>query len=165
MGADPRILATWHNDADLAEACRRRADDLSMSYEEIDRIANLASGHTSKVLSVPQQQGFGPVSRFTIPWALQMKFGLVEAPEYTRQYVRRVTRAVRRGKRHWRTAKTLSMIENLARKNGQRGAEVRMQKTTPKTRKRVARTAAKARWRKARLAMKANAELMKQVQI
>lgn len=161
---DPRILATWHNDADLAEACRRRADELAMSYEEIDRIANLASGHTSKVLSVPQQQGFGPVSRFTIPWALQMKFGLVEAPENTRQHVRRVTRAVRRGKRHHRNAKALALVSHWGSKGGRKSLENLGPEGVSKQRSR----AAKSRWRKYRRAqrlMRQKPELMKQVQL
>lgn len=159
--SEPQIIAYWLTDADLAEACRKRADELEMSYDEIDRIANLARGHASKVLSVPQQQGFGPVSRFTIPWALQMKFGLVIAPEFTRDYTRRITRAVRRGKRHHRNAKAYALVQQW----GREGVQKMLKNIDRDHLSKIRRKAAKARWRKHRLAAKQRPDLMKQVQI
>ena len=160
-GTEPRVLGVWLNDADLAEACRRRADEIEMSYEEIDRIAGLAAGATSKVLSVPQAQGFGPQSRFLIPWALQMKFGLIEAPEYTREHVRRVSRYVRRGKGHHRNTKALALVQHW----GREGARKMLENMGPEGISKQRRKAAKARWRKARRAMRKRPDLMEQVQI
>lgn len=153
------VLGVWLNDADLAEACRARADELAMSYEEIDRIAGLASGHASKVLSVPQQQGFGPVSRFTIPWALRMKFGLIDAPEHTRNHVRRITRAVRKGKRHHRNTKALALIE----KWGSDGGRKRFKNMTQQEVSEYQSRTAKARWRKYRRALRETNQIVGKV--
>lgn len=146
--SEPKIFAYFANDEELVEACRRRAAELGKSYKDIDDLANLSEGHTGHLLAVPQLCRFGPISRFAVPWALEMRFALVEDRDAMREAKRRDERAVRRGKSHFRNAKALSMLESFARENGKKGAIVRLQKLSPERRSAIARKAARARWRR-----------------
>jgi hypothetical protein len=82
--APARILARPCNNADVIAAFRARANQLDVPRLEIDRVAGLARGHSSKLLCA--LKGFGPTSFWAMLQAMGMAVLLIEDPEATKQF-------------------------------------------------------------------------------
>lgn len=145
-----KLIAAFTSPEELHRAMRERADVVAMSRQTLDELAGLASGHSAMLLCTPPQKGFGLMSMFSMAGALGGTIAIIEDPramEKMLRYPKRDERRVQRGK-HWRNAKAVSIMREMAKKNGKLGVAARMTKLSPKRRSQIARKAAKARWRK-----------------
>jgi hypothetical protein len=96
----------------LVETCRQRADELSLSRLEIDRLAGLPAGYSGKLLgkdnSVPRKKRMWPASLEAVLGALGLQIiVIVDHAAASRTLSRRVPvdRTQQRvGESHWRTA-------------------------------------------------------------
>lgn len=78
MNAPFAVFDDYHG---LVAALRRRKNDLNLSDVTVDELANLAAGHTGKLLGAAEVKRLGPLSLFAICYALSVKVALVEDPE------------------------------------------------------------------------------------
>jgi hypothetical protein len=77
----PHVLATLSSEDDLRLTLRARVDALNVPRLELDRVAKLAQGHTSKLLSLSPTKHFGSKSFWSLVRAAGLKVLLVVDPE------------------------------------------------------------------------------------
>lgn len=161
MMTEPRQIGTarTHEATDLLEArraLRALVDASGMAMLTIDELAGLPRGYTAKVLGNPPLRGLSSQSIFLIAATLGHKIAFIPDERAARRIKAHHAYQIcddrqKRGPEHFRNAKALSMLNEMAVKNGKIGAIARMQKLTPKQRSRIARKAARARWSKPRV--------------
>jgi hypothetical protein len=143
-------IATVGDAEEMQRALSLRAAMMGRSREQLDAIAGLPDGNAAALLCVPPQKRMSVETMFWLASALGMAVVFVEDPkamERLERHPRCQQKYARKGN-HWRNAKALSIIAEMAQKNGKLGADARMVKMSPEQRSRVARKGAKARWRK-----------------
>jgi len=135
---------------DVVRIATARAEAIGLRREDIDRIAGLADGHAGKLMAVPPIKRAGPTTMFLLAGAVGLGIALVEDPAALKHAKREAKnrKLTRKKELQWRNAKKLSIMHAHAVERGKKGASVRMTKTTPEQRTRIARRAARARWRR-----------------
>jgi hypothetical protein len=83
-----RPLAVVCDYAQLHAALRRPAEEIGISRVEIDRLAGLADGHASKLLSPVPIKKLGHISLGPILSVLGLKIALIEDPEAVARTIR-----------------------------------------------------------------------------
>lgn len=152
---EPRIIAEVRDSTELRRWLRERADELNLSRETIDDLAKLPDGYTAKLLSDPPMREIGPTSLFPLLDALGLAVALVENERAMVRVRKAPTRRFRyKWDRHWRNAKALGMVQEMAVKTGSEGGRARFSRMTPKQKSAHQSRAARARWRAIRRARK-----------
>lgn len=158
MSEPLRHIALVADESDLVAALRQRADELNVSRSEIDAGARLPNGYTSKRLAVPQIKYYGRDAFWNTAESLGLAVLLVEDPNATARYARKMAKRSKpqavTGPDHWRHARALSILQEIARKTGSEGARVKNQNTSKRRRKQIARHAAVIRWEQVKKAVK-----------
>src|SRR5271154_4337122 len=150
----PRIVAAVGSYPDLLAALRTRASELEVTYATIERLALLADGHVSKLLSTRPAKHLGLSSFGPLLYALGLKMLLVEDAEAL---------AVNMQSQHWETRCGPTMLTDaehrpitiyvnrrLMRRLARKSVEARKRKIPPEQRSKIARNAAQARWQRHR---------------
>lgn len=144
-------LGTVRDYASLQPILRARADALGLSRVELDRIAGLPAGYSSKVLAEVPLRQLGPDTLGPMIGALAVKFIVVEDTEALAKHTSRGDKRVE--KYALNAAKLNGAVHfkislRKLRQNGRKGgAASRKYMTAGKARK-LARKAARARWHK-----------------
>lgn len=159
MNAPLRTIAgPIADESDLVNALRARMEDVNVSRAELDAELDLPGGYTSKRLTLPQMKYYGRDAFWNTAEALGLAVILVEDPTAKARYAARMKRRSRpqaiSGPDHWRNARTLSILREIASKNGELGAQRYMQKVGKRRRKQIARNAAVIRWERVRAAVR-----------
>lgn len=144
------VLARISDYDELQRALRERADALNLSRVEIDRLANLPPGYSSKLLSPIPIKKLGNSSMPFMLAALGVRLELVEDAESLDQIARKATRReVRVPVRAlpWGQAGKQLVSKRWVRRIAKAGGKARAEKMTPRQRRRSARHAAIVRWR------------------
>jgi hypothetical protein len=81
MTDQPRQIGQVASYGDLHRLLRERADELNLSRVQIDEIAGLAGGHSSKILSPRPLRRIGDSTLAVLLPALGAKLLLVEDPQ------------------------------------------------------------------------------------
>jgi hypothetical protein len=77
LPAGPASIFTVRTQYDVVEALRVAKEMRGLSNAHLDELANLAAGHTDKVLGPSGAKNLGPISFSAICWALAVKFEMV----------------------------------------------------------------------------------------
>lgn len=134
-------------------AFRERADALGISREVLDDRSGLQSGYSAKILSSPPSKDMGNLSFWTLLGALGLAIVLVEDKQRNVRFMSTETRIkTHPAFPHWRNAKALGMMLEMAKKAGSAGGKARAAKCSQAHLSRIGRAGARARWRKARAA-------------
>jgi len=83
------VYAAPENYEALIAALAARAGDLSISHADLDLIAGLASGYSSKILGPSMTKHAGPLSLFTMLPALGLRLTLTVDDDALRRYAQR----------------------------------------------------------------------------
>lgn len=146
------------DESDLVNALRARIEEANVSRSEIDQECDLPDGYTSKRLAWPQIKYYGKEAFWNTAERLGLAVILVEDPNATKRYAARMKRRSRPqaliGEAHWRHARTRSIMLEIARKNGEIGAQRYMIKVSKRRRKEIARNAAVIRWERVKAAVR-----------
>jgi len=148
-----KVYATVTSKQQVHRLLRERAEACGRSRATLDELAGLAAGHAAMLLCDPPQKGLGFTSLFPLAGALGLAVALIEDPQAMEKMLRYPPRDEKRvqGRNHWRNAKALGMLREMAKKSGKIGGKARLLKISPKRRSQIARRAAKARWSKPRI--------------
>lgn len=65
----------------MIEIIVARKNELNLSDEAVDNRANLARGHTGKILCAARLKKLGALTMFALPWAVGLKIAFVEDTE------------------------------------------------------------------------------------
>ena len=140
------------NPFEMREALRKLVTASGMSRRQVDELAGLPLGYTDKLLCEPPIRNIGPTSFFPLLWALSQRIVFVPDPASRSRIMARETFETRderkaRGDEHWRNAKALRMMGEIARKTGSAGGRKAVANMTPEQIRRQRQKAANARWR------------------
>jgi hypothetical protein len=141
-----RVVATFDSYAGMLDAIRRRVNELSVTGEGLDEYVGLPRGYYSKLAGAKPIRRLGMVSFAPVLNGLGLKCQFVEDQEATERLRSRVRP---RRDSYVRSAPSIVLTVRDFKKLGRRGAQARVDNSTPKQRSEWARHAARARWRKA----------------
>jgi len=86
----PRVLASVTDYAELLAALRKRAAQLGITRVEIDEIAGLSPGHSSKLLAAEPTKNLGLKSLALLLGALAVRIALIEDEPMLRRISSRI---------------------------------------------------------------------------
>jgi hypothetical protein len=163
----PRIVAEVRSRADLHQALRLRAEEISISRLTIDAIAGLSAGHSSKILATKPLKGLTLDSAALLAPAMGLALALVETPESVARVKRRwAKREERKANTMPIAASSWALAGELRREQcrkagkismrqlrrperqalGRKGGAARAEALTSRRRSEIARQAAISRW-------------------
>lgn len=151
MNAPLRIIAgPIADESDLVNALRARVDEVNVSRAEIDAELDLPAGYASKRLTLPQVKYFGKDAFWNMAELLGLAVILVEDPHARQRYAARMKRRSKpqavTGTDHWRNAKALGIVKEVARKTGSIGGKVKFYRMSKRQLRKHQRNAAAMRW-------------------
>lgn len=142
-------LGTARSYADLQPILRARADALGLSRVELDRIAGVPAGYSSKVLAEVPLRQLGPDTLGPMVGALAVKLIVVEDPEalakHTARGDKRVEKYALNAGKHGGAVHFKISLRKL-RQNGRKGGANSRKFLGKRMARKLARKAANARW-------------------
>lgn len=139
----------------LVAAFRARVEQLGITYATIDDLANLAKGHTAKLLGPTMPKRFGPLTFNAIAATLAVKFVMVvdeNAAAGMGEYWAKRERSRHRACKQASVGKTTirRVFPAVIKEFATIGGRARAAKTTPEQRRIIASRGGRERWRRAR---------------
>lgn len=156
-----RQIAVVTATPEMLDVVRARANEIGLSRDALDELAELARGHAAKLLSAVPCKGLGLTVMWGLVEAVGLKVALVEDPEAMArisEFVRTRNESQVRGG-GIRSAARIAKKERLQRifndpkyfnKLARKGGRARARSMTKDERRRAARKAIMVRWRRVR---------------
>lgn len=147
------------DESDLVVAFRARIEELNISRAEIDAELGLTGGYSSKRLTLPKQtKYYSPAAFWDTAELLGLAVVLVEDPHARARYASRMKRRSRpqaiTGTDHWRHAKALGIVKEVARKTGSIGGKMKFYRMGKRQLRKHQQRAAIIRWERVKAAVK-----------
>jgi hypothetical protein len=132
----------------MLDAIRERVNELRPHLESLDAHCGLATGYTSKLISMRPVRRLGQVSWGPLITGLGLRCQFIENPETTALLRSRVRQSNPSYQRTMPAAASLVFTPRMLKRIRRLGGQARMAQLTAKERSALARKAALARWRK-----------------
>ena len=131
-------VAMVHGVEEALRAIRARAAAIGLRREDIDLRAGLTGGHAGKLLCVPPVKRASAATIFLLAGAVGWAVCFVEDPKALARAKRaaKERKLTRPPEQHWRVAKGLGMMHELAVQNGKIGGLKRFALMTPEEKRR-----------------------------
>jgi hypothetical protein len=142
-----RVIATFDSYAGMLDAIRAWLNELRPHLESLDAHCGLATGYTSKLVSMRPVRRLGMVSWGPLITGLGLRCQFIEDPEATALLRSRVKQSNPSYVRVTPAAASILFTARMLQRIRRAGGKARMAQLTAKERSKLARKAALARWR------------------
>ena len=143
----PRVIADVSSYEQMLAALRARINELQINGERFDEYAGLPRGYLSKLVGVRPVRRLGMQSFEPVLAGLGLRLLVIEDNAATARLKKRLPP---RNESYVRGGVTyLTLTTRFMQKIGRKGAQARIDNSTPTQRRKWARAAIRARWQKA----------------
>jgi hypothetical protein len=132
----------------MLAAIRERVNELRPHLESLDQHCGLATGYTSKLISMRPVRRLGMVSWGPLITGLGLRAQFIEDPTATALLRSRVKQSNPSYQRTMPAAASILFTARMLKRIRRLGGQARMAQLTSKERRELARKAALARWKK-----------------